>query len=96
MNGTETSIRVLIGTLPPTAKARLLRELAAETSPLQGKERLIRRAEAAEVLSRSTRAIDLLVAQGHLRKVILPGRKRGGGFLASEVSALISGNGGAQ
>jgi len=91
MSGTETSIRVLIGTLPTAAKTRLLRELTSETFPAQVEERLMRRIEAAKVLSRSTRAIDLLVAQGHLKKVVLPGRERGGGFRAADVFALMHG-----
>ena len=94
MSGTETSIRVLMGTLPTAAKTRLLRELTGEVTPAQTEaNRIMRRAEVAQVLGRSLRAIDLLAAQGHLQKIVMPGRRRGGGFRAADVFALFNGGG---
>lgn len=88
---TEDTIRVLIGTLPTENKARLIQELAAEVTAQPIEDRVIRRSEAARILGRSARAVDYLAAQGHLRKVILPGRSRSGGFRLSDVTALIEG-----
>ena len=90
----ETTVRVLIGTLPANVRTRLVRDLAMEITPAQtptqtDSNRIMRRAEAGKVLGRSTRAIDLLAKQGHLKKVHFPGRTRAGGFLATDVFALI-------
>ncbi len=88
----ETTIRVLIGTLPANVRTRLVRELAAEIAPaLPDTNRIMRRAEACKVLGRTMRAIDLLSKQGHLKKVRFPGRTRAGGFLAADVFALLGG-----
>ena len=51
--------------------------------------RIIRRAEAAKLLGRSLRGVDLLREQGHLKPVIMPGRTRGGGFRIGDVYALM-------
>jgi len=51
---------------------------------------VIRRGELATRMGRSTRFIDRLAQAGVLRKVRLPGRARAVGFLASEVTALLS------
>jgi hypothetical protein len=86
----ETTVRVLIGTLPANIRTRLVRELAVEITPAQpDANRIMRPTEASKVLSRSVRAIHLLAAQGHLHKITLPGRIRAGGFLASDVYSLI-------
>ncbi len=91
----ETTIRVLIGTLPASVRTRLIRELAAEITPAPpDSNRIMRRAEAGRVLGRSARTIDDIAKQGHLKKVYLPGRKRAGGFLAADVFALFMGAGG--
>lgn len=55
--------------------------------------RIVRRAEAARMYGCSLRLIDRLAAQGFLRKVRLPGRQRGAGFLQSELLALIAAQG---
>jgi predicted P-loop ATPase len=87
----ETTVRVLIGTLPANIRTRLVRDLATEMAPAQqDTHRIMRRAEAGKVLGRSTRAIDLLAKQGHLEKVRFPGRTRAGGFLAADVYALLA------
>ena len=86
----ETTVRVLIGTMPVNIRTRLVRELAMEIAPAKtDSNRIMRRAEASKVLGRSTRAIDLLAKQGHLKKVHFPGRTRAGGFLAADVFALL-------
>ena len=54
-------------------------------------DRIIRRAEAAKLLGRSLRAIDLLREQKILTPVTLPGRERGAGFKLSSIMALIGG-----
>lgn len=88
----ETTVRVLIGTMPADVRIRLVRDLAKEITPARmDSNRIMRRAEASKVLGRSTRAIDLLAKQGHLKKVHFPGRTRSGGFLAADVFALIGG-----
>ncbi len=94
----ETTVRVLIGTLPANVRMQLVRELALEIAPVQTQadsNRIMRRAEAGKILSRSTRAMDLLAKQGHLKKVRFPGRTRAGGFLAADVFALLVGGRGA-
>jgi hypothetical protein len=88
----ETTVRVLIGTLPANVRTRLVRELAIEAAPAQpDQNRIMRPVETARVLGRSVRAVHLLAAQGHLHKITLPGRLRAGGFLASDVYSLIGG-----
>lgn len=82
----ESTVRVLLTTLSPKARARLIAE-CADPTPIE--DRLIRRAEVARKLSRSTRAVDLLAAQGVLHKIVLPGRTRGGGYRLSEVQNLL-------
>ncbi len=88
----ETTVRVLIGTLPANVRTRLVRELAVEITPAQpDTNRIMRPTEVGKVLSRSVRAVHLLAAQGYLRKIRLPGRTRAGGFLASDVYKLLGG-----
>ena len=53
--------------------------------------KIIRRAEAARLLSVTPRTIDNLARTGALRRVRFPGRKLAAGFMASEVDALVSG-----
>lgn len=82
-------------TVAPAERVRLValfrNPVTKTTAPTE--TRIMRRSEVAKVLSRSTRAVDLLAEQGHLRKVRLPGRTRAGGFLASDVYALIGAGG---
>lgn len=51
--------------------------------------RILRRKAAAERLGRSLRSVDMLAQQGILRKIKLPGRQRGAGFLEDEVNKLL-------
>ena len=85
---TESTIRVLLSTLPPTARERILQECIP--SPIV-ECKIIRRPEAARLLARSTRAVDYLVAAGVLPKVTFPGRQKAAGFRLSDVQALIGG-----
>jgi len=64
---------------------------AATPQPAAAREddRIIRRAEAARLLARTTRAVDMLARGGVLKRVRLPGRTRGAGFRLSEVQQLI-------
>lgn len=52
---------------------------------------LITRKQAASMLGRSSRLIDLLAASGDLKRVMLPGRTRALGFRRADVVALIEG-----
>jgi len=91
---TETTVRVLIGTMDSAKRAKLLQELVADTPEgrsQEAKERIVRRAEAAKILGRSIRAVDLLREQGHLKLVTMPGRERGAGFKFSDVLSLVNG-----
>ena len=90
---TETTVRVLIQTLPTTTRAKLIRELLAELPDERQDttDRICRRAEAAKILGRSLRGVDLLREGGHLKQVVMPGRIRAAGFLLSDVQALLNG-----
>lgn len=54
--------------------------------------RIIHRAEVAQRLGCSTRTVDTLARQGVIRRVRLPGRKNGCGFLASDIDRLLDAN----
>jgi len=53
--------------------------------------RIMRRIEAARVLGRSLRAVDILAEQGILERVRLPGRVRAAGFRERDVFNLVQG-----
>jgi len=53
-------------------------------------ERLLRRYEAAMLLSRSERSIDAMIKEGLLRSVIWPGRKKMSGIPESDVRKLMT------
>ena len=84
-------------TVTPEQRARLIAKLrqplvpSRELTPTPTESRLIRRAEAANKLSCSTRLVDKLAASGVLRKCKLPGRVRAAGFLETDINALILG-----
>ena len=63
-------------------------------APALAVPRLILRREVAARISRSLRTVDKYATMGLLRKHTLPGHKRASGFLESDVSALIRGEGG--
>ena len=54
---------------------------------------LVTRKQAAAMLNRSPRLIDLLAASGALQRVMLPGRTRAAGFRKADVIRLIEGAG---
>ena len=60
-------------------------------SPPPTGPQLITRKQAAQMLGRSPRLIDLLASTGTLTRVTLPGRVRSAGFRKSEVVSLIEG-----
>ncbi len=82
--------KMAVRSLSERDRASLLKELTGQT-PEPQPERLLRRGEVAARLSCSVRLVDLLARQGSLTRVKLPGRRRGNGFLESEVASLISG-----
>jgi hypothetical protein len=86
---TLQTVSLLIQTMPPADKARLAKLLNESATAQPEQNRIMRPTEAGKVLGRSVRAIHLLAAQGHLKKITLPGRMRAGGFLASDVFSLI-------
>jgi len=55
--------------------------------------RILNRQDVAQRFNRSLRFVDYLAKAGTLRRVKLPGRKRGCGFLAEEVERVMGGEG---
>ena len=84
----ESTVRVLLSTLPQAARARIVQECSIPT-PVEN--RILRRPEAARLLGRSPRAVDYLVASGALPRVTFPGHQRGAGFRYSDLMQLIGG-----
>lgn len=85
-------------TLSPAHRASLLTLLKTggegPTKPEPPKPtapRIVRRREAAQIYGCSLRLIDRLAAQGVLRRVRLPGRQRGAGFIETDLLAVIGG-----
>ena len=70
---------------------RLRRGDQEKKAPAPKEARLLRRETVAERLACSMRTVDHLAADGVLKRVTLPGRKRGGGFREADVDALING-----
>jgi len=58
--------------------------------PVSQPPRVLSRADVAERLGLSLRAVDKLASEGVLRRIIYPGRKRGRGFSEKEVNQLIT------
>ena len=58
--------------------------------------RVLKRFDVARRFNRSLRFVDILAAQGVLRRVKIPGRKRACGFLAHEVERVMAGEGTAE
>lgn len=93
MNSPNIEIaRLALRGLAPKDRAALLCEISGQAAESQP-ERLLRRMEVARRLSCSLRLVDLLAHNGALQRIKLPGRKRGHGFLASEIDALLAGGG---
>lgn len=76
-------------TLTDTARADVLRRLTGSPNAPTGGPRLLRLAQVADRLSCSRRSVGNLIAQGVLRAVRLPGRKRCLGVPEAEVVRLL-------
>lgn len=50
--------------------------------------------EAGKILGLDRRSVTLLAKQGHIQRVVLPGRVRSCGFLRASVEALLAAKGG--
>lgn len=81
----------------PAERIRLLAMIRAGAtvvnppdSRLDAGPRIIRRKEAARRLACCLRVIDRLAQEGKLKRVKLPGRVRGAGFLETDVNSLLS------
>lgn len=72
---------------PEEARAAALTALAG--GDRNRPPRLLRRREVAARLAVCPRVIDNLARQGALRRVKLPGRMRGAGYVETEVDALL-------
>lgn len=86
--------RLAVSQLSRKDRAELLRELA----PAKGQSvatdnacKVISRKSTAELLNRSTRAVDRLAQEGHLQRIVLPNRKRGAGFRLADIQRLCGG-----
>ena len=64
--------------------------LTSDTGTEARLDRVLTAMEAGRALGRSGRSVHTLANEGHLRRVRLPGRKIGGGFLESDVLALLA------
>ncbi len=84
----RTKILATLRSGPGTATINLTEPHEASQQRIQ---RIVRRAEAARMYGCSLRLVDRLAAQGVLKKVRLPGRKRGAGFLESDLLAVMAG-----
>jgi hypothetical protein len=83
-------------TIPPADRRRFLgllrngpQSVRAEAQA-QDTERIVRRAAAAAMISRTPRFLDLLAREGVLAKVRVPGRKRALGFRLSDLRNFIA------
>jgi hypothetical protein len=81
----------------PADRTRLLALLRAGAVPTNSPAppsdsgpRILRRKEAARRLACCTRVIDRLAQEGKLKRVKLPGRIRGAGFLEADLNALLA------
>ena len=97
---TEAAIQSILSadpSVPPDERTRIMAAIRSggakpETADKLAGMRLMRRNEVARLLSRTTRSVDHLAAEGVLRRVNLPGRGRAAGFRESDVLALIAEN----
>ena len=79
-------------TVTVSERLRLMRRLAggpeAEEPP---RDRILRRAQAAEMLGRSVKSIDRMAAAGILRRIRFPGRMKAAGYRQFDVARLVAG-----
>jgi predicted DNA-binding transcriptional regulator AlpA len=101
---TESAIRSILATdetIPPAQRGVIInfikrggvqrQNLDSRSVPAPAADRILRRRQTGERLGISLRTVDLLAAQGVLKKMKFPGRRRSCGFLESDVTALVSG-----
>lgn len=74
----------------PEIRKKLETVLTADAGSDTGLDRVLTAAEAGRALGRSGRSVHNLANEGHIRRVRMPGRKIGGGFLESDVRALLA------
>jgi hypothetical protein len=98
MDSTLAAIRAVVSadpTLTLTDRKRILAALQnapqqeAPTTPQP--DRILKARDAAALIGKTPRTLHRLAAQGAIRRVRFPGRRRGAGYRASDVQALIAG-----
>jgi hypothetical protein len=85
--------------LTPTDRARIIGavrshgrdEQPAKVAAAPKESRVLTRIDVARRFNRSLRFVDKLAVEGILRRVKMPGRQRGCGFLAEDVERLMAG-----
>lgn len=80
--------RAILATIQNHGKTYTASGITPDRTP-----QLITRKQAASMLGRSPRLVDLLANAGTLPRVCLPGRTRAAGFRKADVVALIEGEG---
>ncbi len=101
LSTTRDAIRSILTadpSVPPDERAKIMAAIrnggvkpdCSEKKP--SAPRIMRRAEVARVLGRTTRSVDHLARDGVLKRVCLPGRSRGAGYRESDVLNLIAAN----
>ena len=95
---TQTAIAAMLRadpSLTPDARAAILTTMRnhGKSSKLEAAPtpRLLKRLEAARRLGCCPRTVDSLARAGSLRRVLLPGRSRGAGFIEADITRLIEG-----
>jgi hypothetical protein len=97
LKSTRDAVKAVLKSDPSLGANDRLRLLNAIKSGGEGirvaksETRLLRRAAVANKLGCTIRQVDNLARQGILRRVILPGRRRGAGFRLADVESLIHG-----
>jgi hypothetical protein len=99
LNTTQDAIKSMLKadpSLTPDDRTAILRAIRShgkttEPTPAAGGPQLVNRTQAAAMLGRSTRLIDMLARNGRLQRVKLTGATRGAGFRRADVCALIEG-----
>lgn len=91
LHPTLAALSALLPTMPDAAMR--LRIERAITTPVEAlsplPDQIISPRDVARALACTPKTVHRLASQGELHRVRLPGRKRGHGFLASEVSRLL-------
>ena len=86
---TRIAVRALLASdssiTPETVKSALAVLEGAKVSDAIQEDRILKRKEAAQLMGRTTRTVDLLCQSGILRRVTIGTRKRAFGILASSL-----------